>query len=165
MSMLQLRRAQRRERRHGRGRRLPPFNLVALMDIFTILVFFLLVHSNDVQEISLPKAVDLPESIADTSPHETPTVLVTSSEIQIDGQPIAAIEPLLGEDALIIAALREALTSQQAAGGEDGDRGEITIMSDRGTPYRILKKVMATCADAGFGRISLAVVQKPDQGG
>lgn len=161
--MRQSHRALRMERQQAKSRRQPAFNLVALMDIFTILVFFLLVHSSDVQEISLPKSVDLPESITDTAPHDTPTVLVTSSEIQVGGQSIAQLEPLLSEEALIIQALRDALASQQ--GEADGDRGEITIMSDRMIPYRVLKKVMATCADAGFGRISLAVVQKPSQGG
>ncbi|HEX5514372.1 MAG TPA: biopolymer transporter ExbD [Gammaproteobacteria bacterium] len=163
--MKQSRRAQRMDRRNAWTRRLPPFNLVALMDIFTILVFFLLVHSSDVQDISLPKIVDLPESIAKTSPHNTPTVLVTSSDIQVGGRTVAQIEPLLNHDALVIQALRDALTSSQS-GTETVDRGEITILSDRTTSYQILKKVMATCADAGFGRISLAVMQQPtSQGG
>lgn len=161
--MRQSRRAQRQERQQSHSRRQPAFNLVALMDIFTILVFFLLVNSSDVQEISLPRSVDLPESIADTTPHDTPTVLVTSREIQVGGQAVAEVESLLSEEAIIIKALRDALASQ--SGDDASDRGEITIMSDRSTPYHLLKKVMATCADAGFGRISLAVVQKPSQGG
>jgi biopolymer transport protein ExbD len=162
--MRQSRRAQRMERQNRKSRRQPAFNLIALMDIFTILVFFLLVNSSDVQDISLPKSVDLPESIADVSPNNTPTVLVTSSEIQIGGRSVAQIEPLLSNDATIIQSLRDALAGSRPNTAQ-GDRGEITILSDRATPYRVLKKVMATCADAGFGRISLAVMQKPGQGG
>jgi biopolymer transport protein TolR len=162
--MKKSRRAQRMEQQNARARRSPAFNLVALMDIFTILVFFLLVNSSDVQEISSPRSVNLPESVADTNPHDTPTILVTQDVIQIDDQSIAEVQPLLSDDAPIIQALRDAL----AAGSPDGgisDRGEITILGDRTIPYALLKKVMATAADAGFGRISLAVVQKANQGG
>src|SRR2546430_1704241 len=37
---------------------------------------------------------------------------------------------------------------------------EITIMADKALPYEVLKRVMATCTDADYGRISLAVIQK-----
>ena len=40
-------------------------------------------------------------------------------------------------------------------------RREATIMGDKQVPYKILKKVMASCTEAGFARISLAVLQKP----
>jgi biopolymer transport protein TolR len=40
---------------------------------------------------------------------------------------------------------------------------EATIMGDRDIPYKILKQVMASCTEAGFSRISLAVLQKPLQ--
>ncbi len=163
--MLQLRRAQRRERRHGRGRRLPPFNLVALMDIFTILVFFLLVNSSDVQELSAPRSVQLPESLADRSPRHAPTVLITASEVHVDGRAVAELAPLLSGDATVTEALQQALAAGRDTAEDIADLGEITILGDRTIPYQVLKKVMAICADTGFGRISLAVLQKSNQGG
>ena len=33
-------------------------------------------------------------------------------------------------------------------------------MADKSLPYDVLKKVMATCTDADYGTISLAVIQK-----
>jgi biopolymer transport protein TolR len=162
--MRKSRRAQRMEQQNARVRRAPAFNLVALMDIFTILVFFLLVNSSDVQEISAPRAVELPESIADSRPDETPTVVVTQDDILIDGKSVAQVSALLNDDALVIGTLRDALAAgnPQPAGG---DRGEITILGDRSIPYQLLKKIMATATDAGYDRISLAVVQKASQGG
>lgn len=154
------RRAQRRERQNGRGRWQPSFNLVALMDIFTILVFFLLVNSSDIQDISIPSAVDLPDSTASTDPNETTTVLVTGDEIQLEGAAVARIEALLDEDEeLIIQALRDAIADRAEADGVAARHGEITILSDKTIPYRIMKRVIATCTDAGFGRVSLAVMQ------
>jgi len=36
----------------------------------------------------------------------------------------------------------------------------VTIMGDKEIPYSLLKKVMATCTSADYGKISLAVMQK-----
>lgn len=159
--MKKSRRALRMEKQNERARRSPSFNLVALMDIFTILVFFLLVNSSDVQEISAPSAISLPESTAEEAPKDTPTVLVTAKDILVDGQPVAAVDALLEEDGLVIQSLRQALATDESP---VGDRGEITILGDRVIPYPVLKKVMATCTDAGFGRVSLAVMQKANGG-
>lgn len=161
--MKKSRRAQRMDQQNDRARKAPAFNLIALMDIFTILVFFLLVNSSDVQEISPPQAIELPESVTEAAPRETPTVLVTATDIRIDGKAVTEIEPLLRDGSTVIGALRDALVASGPSGG--GNRGEITILGDRTIPYQILKKVMATCSEAGFGQISLAVVQKGNQGG
>ena len=40
------------------------------------------------------------------------------------------------------------------------DDREVTIMGDRELPYSVLKKVMASCTEADYGKISLAVLQK-----
>lgn len=162
--MRKSRRAQRMERQSNRARRLPRFNMVALMDIFTILVFFLLVNSTDVQEISAPRSVELPESLADRSPRNAPTVLITTSEVHVDGRVVAQVAPLLSGDAAVTEALQQALTAGRGAAEDTADLGEITIFGDRAIPYQVLKKVMAICADTGFGRISLAVLQKNNQG-
>ena len=33
-------------------------------------------------------------------------------------------------------------------------------MADKSLPYEVVKKVMATCTTAAYGRISLAVIEK-----
>jgi biopolymer transport protein ExbD len=45
-------------------------------------------------------------------------------------------------------------------GAARNSRGEINIMADREIPYSLLKKVMLTCTDARFSKISLAVIQR-----
>ena len=61
------RRAKRMDRHHVRNSRHPRFNMISLMDIFTILVFFLLVNSAEVQ-VTSTKAIKLPESVAEEKP-------------------------------------------------------------------------------------------------
>lgn len=156
------RRAQRMDKHHKRAGRTAGINLVSLMDIFTILVFFLLVNSSDGEVLPTHKSVKLPESVSEEIPRQTLVIMITSSDIMIHGKVIASIDAILAEDATATGLLTASLQSASPAVTEKGTeiRREATIMGDREIPYRILKKVMARCTEAGFARISLAVLQK-----
>lgn len=160
------RRARRMDRHHKRTGRSSAINLVSLMDIFTILVFFLLVNSSDGEVLPTHKAVNLPESIAEEKPRETLVVMITASDILIHGEVIASIDAVLQETGNTSATLKTALEAQALRTRPRENAAtpvlrEATIMGDRKIPYRLLKKIMATCTQAGYGRISLAVLQKP----
>ena len=159
------RRAKRMERHNERHRRHVALNLVSLMDIFTILVFFLLVSSTEVEVLPNAKDLQLPESIAEQRARENVVVMVTEEQILVQGRPVARVDEVLAQSQLLIPALEQALRRQsdrvlrRQAMAEIGDR-EVTIMGDRELPYRLLKRVMATCTAADYGRISLAVMQR-----
>jgi biopolymer transport protein ExbD len=161
-------RARRMERHHARMRRGVSLSLVSLMDIFTILVFFLLVNSAQVQTLETPKDIALPESIAEIKPRETVVVHISQDQVLVQGTPvttIAAVEALEGN---IIEPLKVALQRQsdrilRDVAAADAASREVTILGDRELPYRILKKIMATCTDADYGKLSLAVIQKQDE--
>ncbi len=156
-------RAGRMSRHHKRHRRGSALNLVSLMDIFTILVFFLLVNSGEVETLPNARDVQLPESIADQKARENVVVLITEDEMLVQGRPIGRLDELLAGERTIIPQLEAALRAQtertlRRAGA--AGRREITIMGDREIPYSTLKRVMATCTEAGYGRLSLAVIRK-----
>ncbi|MEO1037190.1 MAG: biopolymer transporter ExbD [Pseudomonadota bacterium] len=158
-------RAKRMDKRHRRAKGATALNLVSLMDIFTILVFFLLVSSSEVESLPNAKDLQLPESIAEQKANETVVVMITERDILVQGTPVAAIDDVNAQTGNVIEPLKQALVSQndrvlrQTANADISQR-EVTIMGDRDIPYRLLKKVMATCTDADYGRISLAVLQK-----
>jgi len=158
-------RAKRMEKHHKRNKGAGALNLVSLMDIFTILVFFLLVNSSDVQTLPNAKDMILPESIAEKKPEETVTILIGRTDILVQGNPVATIEEVMAIQGNDIPALREALQSQndrvlRREAKDDIAGREVTILGDKDIPYRLLKKVMATCTDSDYGQISLAVLQK-----
>lgn len=161
-------RAKRMDRRHKRSKAVTSLNLVSLMDIFTILVFFLLVNSSEVEVLPNAKDLQLPESIAEQKAEETVVILVSEREILVQGTPVITIEEAMAEDGTVLEPLKAALKSQndrvlrKTAEAEIAQR-EVTIMGDRDIPYRLLKKVMRTCSDADYGRISLAVLQKSSE--
>jgi biopolymer transport protein ExbD len=158
-------RAKRMEKHHKRHKGSGTLNLVSLMDIFTILVFFLLVNSSDVETLPNTKDLQLPESIAEEKAKETVVILIGETDILVQGSPVAKIDEVLPTRGNDIPTLREALLAQndrvmRRAAKDDVASREVTIMGDKDIPYRLLKKVMATCTESDYGRISLAVLQK-----
>jgi biopolymer transport protein TolR len=163
--MVKSARAKRMEKHHKRNKGAGTLNLVSLMDIFTILVFFLLVNSSDVQTLPNAKDMKLPESIAEKKPKENVVVLIGKTDILVQGEPVAKIADVMATQGNDIPQLREALLSQndralRRAAKEDVAGREVTIMGDKDISYRLLKKVMATCTASDYGQISLAVLQK-----
>jgi biopolymer transport protein ExbD len=159
-------RAARMERHHNRHKRSVSLNLVSLMDIFTILVFFLLVNSGEVQTLPNAKDMALPESLAEQRARETVVVVVTEQELLVQGRSVISVAEVMGRDELIIPELSAALRTQtdrtlRQAAREDIAGREVTIMGDKEIPYRLLKRIMATCTDAEYGQLSLAVMQIP----
>jgi biopolymer transport protein TolR len=165
--MTQSNRAKRMERHHARMRRGSGLNLVSLMDIFTILVFFLLVNSAEVQTLETPRDIKLPESVAENKPRETVVVHISHDQILVQGTPIITVAQVDSLEGNIIEPLKQALQRQSdralrdAASADIANR-EVTILGDQELPYRILKKIMATCTDADYGKLSLAVIQKQE---
>ena len=163
--MVKSRRAMRMERRHDRGKKSAGLNLVSLMDIFTILVFFLLVNSSDVEVLPNAKEIQLPESIAEEKAKETVVILIGDEDILVQGTPVARVDDVMARKGNDIPELRQALLSQndrvlRREAQDDIAGREVTIMGDKDIPYRLLKKVMATCTQSEYGQISLAVLQK-----
>jgi biopolymer transport protein TolR len=158
-------RAKRMEKHHKRNKGAGALNLVSLMDIFTILVFFLLVNSSDVQTLPNAKELQLPESIAEEKAKETVVIMIGETDLIVQGTPVAKVADIMATVGNDIPELREALLSQndrvlRREAQEDIVAREVTIMGDKDIPYRLLKKVMATCTESDYGQISLAVLQK-----
>jgi biopolymer transport protein TolR len=161
-------RAKRMDKHHKRNKGAGALNLVSLMDIFTILVFFLLVNSSDVQTLPNAKELQLPESIAEEKAKETVVIMIGETDLIVQGTPVAKVADIMATKGNDIPELREALLSQndrvlRREAQEDIAGREVTIMGDKDIPYRLLKKVMATCTESDYGQISLAVLQKSSE--
>jgi biopolymer transport protein TolR len=138
--------------------------LVPFIDMLMILVVFLLVHTSDVDVLPNTKNISIPESIADKKPRPSVVVMITKGELLVDGRVVATVPEVIASSDPVIVPLKQALQAQadtvlqDAAKQEIKDR-EVTILGDRQTPYSVLRKVMATCTEAEYGKVSLAVVE------
>lgn len=172
-------RAMRMDRHHKRMAKDSKLSLVSLMDIFTILVFFLMVNASDVQVLQNSKSVELPKSTAQQAAKETLILMVNNTDLILQGQKLANVQTILAQTDDVIPQLAAELayqvtrisnSTEKDLDGNDIERA-ITIMGDKDIPYTLLKRIMQTCAQAGFTNISLAVegqappeVQDPSAG-
>lgn len=154
-------RARRMARNHGRLKAVPKLNLVSLMDIFTILVFFLMVNSGEVEVLQSDKTLVLPDSVSEQKPDAELLVKINDRHLMLQGKVIGTIADIEADTSPYIEQLVAELEIQ--AGSEEIpdellEQGlPITIMGDKSVPYALLKKVMASCAQTDFRDISLAV--------
>lgn len=159
-------RARRMARNHRRLAQQPRLNLVALMDIFTILVLFLMVNNGDVEVLQADRSLSLPESVSEQKPKVALTIKITGSQIMVEGRAVAEVATVLGQDEDSIQLLAEELRQQAARAavltGQELQTGRtVNIMGDEGMPYKMLKRVMLTCAGSEYRDISLAVDSNP----
>ena len=159
----------RRIKRMSRNRAaVTKMNLTSLMDVFTILVFFLLVNSGQSEVLETPKQVVLPESVVESKPRETVVIFVGPEDVVVQGEAVVRtadiltmsgtdIEPIMGR----LAQIRDSVIGPSTQVVADSQ--EITILADKSIPFDVIRKVMSTCTGQGFTRISLAVIQKASE--
>lgn len=159
----------RRMKRMSRNKKkLTNLNLTSLMDVFTILVFFLLFHSGGNEVLEAPKQIKLPDSVVEAKPRETVVILVSPEEVLVQGKVAIRTVDLLNTNVDTVAEITQRL--EQIEKNIIGistktavESKEVTILADKTIPFRALKKIMSTCTGSGYGKISLAVTQKEAQ--
>lgn len=157
----------RRIKRMSRNRlKITGLNLTSLMDVFTILVFFLLVNSGSVELVEAPKTVTLPESTAEVKPRETVVIFISPEEVMVQGMAVARVADVLAADAAAMQAItgRLAEVSGRVIGRSTlavSTSDEVTILADKQVPFAVIKRIMSACTGHGYERVSLAVIQKP----
>lgn len=157
-------RAKRMQRHHSRMKKKSDLNLTSLMDIFTILVFFLMVNSGDAQVLKDSKDIVMPKSAAEKAPRDSLVIQVSGKDIVVQGRKVAEVPQILASEDDVIKALEEELNYQASRRAEMTeeelqDGRAVTIQGHNELPYSLLKKIMATCAFTDFRDISLAVTR------
>jgi biopolymer transport protein ExbD len=161
----------RRKKRMSRSKRRggsTGMMLTSLMDIFTVLVLYLIVNQGTGVTLDAPKTVKIPESVVETEPRRSVVMAVSNTEVLLQGVTVVTVAEVLESKQDYIEPVRQEMLRIKQLAAEQGDKGiaesgEVTILADRGVPFKILKKLMSTSSSAGFDKISLAVNQKENQ--
>ena len=165
--MMHSRRMKRMERNNKKGAiKGLGINLIPMMDVLCVLVFFLLFHSFN---STLPDAqIALPVSAAEAKPRETIAIVVSPETVMVQSEPVVDTPSLLDDNVGLVREIRDRLKqleSEMVGLGTNvaAESKEITLLADKTIPFKVLKKIMSTCTASGYGRISLAVVQKAEK--
>ena len=157
----------RRMKRMARSRhnRVVSLSLTSLMDVFTILVLYLLVNQSAGTVLEPPKNIKLPDSVVMVKPRDTLVVTVSNDEGSVQGVVVATVADVMASEDDVIEAIRERMVQIKGSGigineESESNRAEVTVMGHRTVHFKVLKRVMASCTAAGFTKVSLAVNQK-----
>lgn len=150
----------------AKGRKVPGLNLVSLMDVFTILVFFLLVNQSDTKDLPSPDDVELPDSITEIAPKKTIVIMISKDRrVLVNEEQVATVEDVVNLKEAFVPVITELLNVEKkkflaSQAFTTQKLLSVTIMGDKDIEFSVLKKIMASCTVAGYEQISLAVLQK-----
>ncbi len=159
----------RRIKRMSRNRgNVAKMNLTSLMDVFTILVFFLLVNTGSVEVMEAPKTMVLPESTVESKPRETVVIFVSEDEVIVQGKLVMRVADIMDLAGSTIEPITNRLAELQSivigrSTQTTAASQEVTILADKAVPFNVVQKIMTTCTGQGYYQISLAVIQKPSK--
>jgi len=156
----------RRARRIGRQQKMrksPAINLVSLMDIFTILVFFLLVNSSSEQELPSTRDLTLPTTVSQTPPEETLRIMITPDDVLVQGRRVMSVDEVVNATEEVLPALREELAYRQSLSSR-ADDDTLTVIADQSISYDIIKRVIQTGRELQYSRIAFAASQVGENG-
>ncbi len=142
--------------------------LTSMMDMFTIILLFLLTSFSSEGEImTIDKRLKLPVSIATQTPKLRFVIQISTDDIIAEGEAVASVEDEIKKTEYVIKPLLEALnknTERLAFIAQNNPNvkftGEVIVQGDRHIPFALIKKVMYTCGQAGYNGISLAVISQ-----
>jgi len=159
--MISYRIKRHRKRRHGASH----FALIPFIDMMTILIVFLLAHTADVDILPNTKNIQIPQSVSDRKPSAAVVVMITKDSVYVDGRLVGSVGAVAAAPGTYFAPLKTALMAQsdrslRAAQQTDIAKREVTIMGDKNTPYSVLKKIMLSCSEADYGKVSFAVLER-----
>jgi biopolymer transport protein ExbD len=142
--------------------------LTSLVDLFTNIVLFLL-YNFSAEGTSIPSAerLKLPQAFSDTTPRTAITVMITQSDILLEGKKVAEVGFVMQEEQLLIENLKSALDYEAERGKffagmatGKGFEGRVTILGDQQIPFKLIEKVMFTCSQSEFSQIDLGVIPR-----
>lgn len=163
-------RAKRMNRRHSRMKAVATLNLTSLMDIFTIILIFLLVNNNNAAKPPENRDIVLPSSTAETVPEEVLTIQLSGKNLLVQDVPVVSVEQIMAAESKVIDALKEELDFRASRSlpklNEAGEpEREVMLQADRKVPYALISRVMRTCMETEYTKISFAVLRKTEDEG
>jgi biopolymer transport protein ExbD len=142
--------------------------LTSLVDMFTIIVIFLLMNfSANGEVLYMSKDIKLPDAYHGAMLERAPVISVSADSVTFDGKLLLQTMDLEKGDVLNVPELEDALRDEkrryEQIHANDPDhpfRGLVNVQADRRIPFKVIKRVMFACNQSGFGNISFAALSR-----
>ena len=157
---------------HGKKSGYAELNLTSMVDMLTILVVFLLqTFSASGELISTSKNIVLPEATNFKELERAEIISVSKDAVMIQGRPVADAAELNKENTVDwkIADLHDTLVTlknnYKILHPSEDFPGTVIVQADKGVDFKVIKKVLYTCAVAGYKNVNFAVNQRAHSSG
>jgi biopolymer transport protein ExbD len=145
--------------------------LTSLVDMFTIIVIFLLQNFSATGEILfMSKDIRLPEAFHGAEMERAPVIAVSADAVTFEGRQILMTADLGKGDVLNVPELEDALRDEKRKfdATHSGDpkrpfKGLVHVQADKRIPFKVIKRVMFACNSAGYGNINFAAMARSAQ--
>ena len=144
--------------------------ITPLVDMFVIIVLFLIANFSATGEVlMMTKDIQLPEAINVKEIEMHPVVMVSNDQVSVSGTIVGRVEDLVKDEYPHIPALEEKLRDMKkqfedlhamADGNTNAFKGDVNIQAHKDVEFSIIKRVMFSCASAGYNNINFATLQK-----
>ncbi len=155
-----------RIKRHNTFVKKATLNLTSMMDMFTIILVFLLkAYTSEGQLIQPSDTLSLPKSTIKTQSETALNLVVSQDMIMVNDKPVIAMDDVVKQNDFLIAPLQSELLlyANKAKRMEEQFElpfsGKVIIQGDREIQYKDLVKVMATCGMSDYPNMRLVVYQ------
>lgn len=165
----------RRKQREAEGE-IKELNIVAMMDMMTIILVFLLKsYQASAINVNMSETLSIPQSTTQLNPQENITVTVSMKEVAVNDRKVvevqggaipAAVKEGGRPDAFYVGAIYDALKKEVdkqkyiAQYNKDAPfSGRVNVVADRRIPYRTLMEVLYTAGQAELGEYKFMVLK------
>jgi biopolymer transport protein ExbD len=145
-------------------------NVVPMVDMMTMLVIFLLQQFSATGEVLyMTKDIKLPDARHGQQIEIAPVIAVSGSQVVVSGQKVADVAEVVKDPSQIIAPVVEKLRDEKKRWDfihqNDRDReknwkGEVNVQADVKVPFAVVRRVMASAAEAGYGSVNFAAMEE-----
>lgn len=157
---------------HGKKSGFADLLITPLVDMFIIIVLFLIANFSATGEVlMMTKDIELPDAVNVKEIEMHPVVMVSNEQVSISGTIVGRVEDLVKDEYLNIPQLEEKLRDMKkqfedlhsmAGEGANAFKGDVNIQAHKDVEFKIIKRVMFSCATAGYNNINFAVITKGD---
>jgi biopolymer transport protein ExbD len=148
----------RRRRAQAKRRVNASLMLTPMVDMFSLLVIFLLQFFSSAPEFSPPDGLVLPMSASTTEPRELPVVSVRDGGLEVEHKTLGTIAAVEAQPEALAAALEDVRKTWAAKHPGDAPLTEINLEAHEGLGSDVVAKVMALLSAQHFGAIQLVAV-------
>ena len=155
---------------HGKKTTYADLLITPLVDMFVIIVLFLIANFSATGEVlMMSHDIQLPEAFNVTEIEMAPVVMVSNTDIVVSGTAIGRVEDLTRDEYLNIPALEEKLREMKkqyedlhalAKDTEGSFKGDVNIQAHKDVQFKVMKRILYSCATAGYTNLNFAVMQK-----